>query len=148
MMQAVNNSHLIGNQNTNTHEEEKYGPKTTVWHVAADVIRTASGAPIWKFIQLKRKEKENLTKAEMVELINRINVAGSTISHSDTVGEILGDKPKNENSTLVINLDYVPNIGPETKKLFSIAIKSDLNANITYQDHSGQYFIHKLKLAG
>ena len=146
-MQAVNNSHLIGNQNNALNEDEKYGPKTTVWHVAADVIRTASGAPIWKFIELKKQEQKKITKAEMVEILSRINVAGSTISHSDELGEILGENKKSENSTLVINLDYVPNLGPETKNLFSIAIRSDLNASITYQDHLGQYFMHKLKLA-
>lgn len=148
MMQAVNNSHLIGNQAGALSEDEKYGPKTTVWNVAADVIRTASGAPIWKFIELKKQENIALTKADMVEMLNRINVAGSTISHADTMGEILGKNSNSENSTLIINLDYVPNFGPTTKKLFSIAIKSDLNADITYQNHCGQFFMHKLQLAG
>ena len=87
-MQAVDNSHLIGRRTQALLEEDDYSPDTTVWHTATDVIQTASGKPIWKFIELCRNLKDSLTRAELVDILNRIKVAGSTMSHSETVAEI------------------------------------------------------------
>lgn len=143
-MQAVDNSHLIGSRS----DDESYGPKTTVWNVASDAIRTASGVPVWKFIEYKIKENNSITKAEIVEFLNRINVAGSTMSHSDTIAEIQGQNKFSNNSTLIINLDYISNMEYETKRLFSINITSSLQAKVTYLDQKGQSFFHRFQLSG
>ena len=142
-MQAVDNSHLIGNRVA----DEVYGPNTTVWNVASDVIRSGSGAPVWKFLEYKLTENRSLTKAEIVEFLNRINIAGSTISHSDTIAEIQGHNKFSKNSTLIINMDYIPSFGYETRRLFTINIASNLQAKVTYLDQRGQCFADRFQLS-
>ncbi len=145
-MQAVDNSHLIGKRGQGYVEEESYSPDTTVWHTASDVIQSASGAPIWKFIELYHNDKQSLSKHELVDILNRIKIAGSTVSYSDTVANIHEERRFKENSTTIINLDYVPNFGVESKTLFTAEIKSDLNTKITFQNERGQIFVHHMKL--
>ena len=65
-MQAVDNSHLIGKRGQGYVEEEGYGPETTVWHTASDVIQSASGAPIWKFIELYQKKHGEAPESSFV----------------------------------------------------------------------------------
>lgn len=147
-MQAVDNSHLIGKRTQALLEEDDYSPDTTVWHTATDVIQTASGKPIWKFIELCRNLKDSLTRAELVDILNRIKVAGSTMSHSETVAEIHEKKNFKPNSTTIINLDWVPNFsnGLGQRTLFTAEIRSDLKTKITFQNELGQIFVHHLQL--